>query len=186
MNVHATSLPGVLVVELDVHRDPRGTFIETFHAARYAGHGIAATFVQDAISRSIRHAVRGLHFQEPHAQGKLVGVLRGAIFDVAVDVRCGSPTFGAWYGVELSEDNRKQLWIPGGFAHGFLALSELADVSYKLTAAHDASAARRIRWNDPALAIRWPLVGDPLLSEADAGAPLLADAPILPTYEAAP
>ncbi len=181
MNVVQTELPGVLLVEPRVFTDARGHFLETFQAARYAEAGIHGTFVQDSLSRSIRGTLRGLHFQEPHGQGKLVQVLRGRVWDVAVDVRRGSPTLGRSVGVELSDENRRQLWIPPGFAHGFYVLSDVADFFYKCTNAYVPEAERTIRWNDPRLAIRWP-VETPLLSERDRDAPLLSDAPVLPDY----
>lgn len=181
MNVTKTELPGVLLVEPKLFGDARGFFVETFHAERYASVGIPGPFVQDNLSRSARGALRGLHFQEPFPQGKLVQVLRGAVWDVAVDVRRGSPHFGAWVGLELSEDNHRQLWIPSGFAHGFCVLSEVADFFYKCTSRYVPDAERAIRWNDPELAIRWPIQA-PLLSAKDAAAPMLADAPVLPLY----
>lgn len=181
MKVTPTELPGVLLVEPQLFGDARGFFLESFHAERYAAAGIPGPFVQDNLSRSTRGTLRGLHFQEPAGQGKLVQVLRGAVWDVAVDVRRGSPTFGAWVGMELNEDTRQQLWIPAGFAHGFCVLSESADFFYKCTAFYTPAAERAVRWDDPALGIRWP-VQAPLLSPKDATAPLLADAPLLPLY----
>ena len=181
MKVTPTELPGVLIVEPQVFGDARGFFLESFHAERYAAAGIPGPFVQDNLSRSARGTLRGLHFQEPAPQGKLVQVLRGAVWDVAVDVRRGSPHFGSWVGVELMEDVPRQLWIPPGFAHGFCVLSESADFFYKCTAFYTPSAERAVRWDDPALGIRWP-VQTPLLSAKDAAAPLLADAPVLPLY----
>jgi len=181
MKVRPTELPEVLLVEPRTLGDPRGFFLEAFHAERYAAVGIEGPFVQDNLSRSVKGTVRGLHFQEPRAQGKLVLVLRGAVWDVAVDVRRGSPRFGAWVGLELSEDNRRQLWIPRGFAHGFCVLSDSADFFYKCTELYAPEAERAVRWNDPALGIRWP-VEVPLLSAKDRDAPLLADASVLPAY----
>jgi dTDP-4-dehydrorhamnose 3,5-epimerase len=180
MKVEATSLPGVLVIEPRVFADGRGLFLETYAAARYAEVGVPAHFVQDNFSRSRRGTVRGLHFQEPEPQGKLVQVLRGVVFDVAVDIRRGSPTFGRWVGVELSDETMRQLWIPPGFAHGFCVLSEVADFHYKCTAAYRPDADRAIRWNDPDIGIAWPDFGEPLLSPKDAAAPLLREAPTLP------
>ena len=182
MKITETTLPGVLVVEPRVFADDRGFFLETYQAERYAAAGIAASFVQDNFSRSVRGTLRGLHFQEPKAQGKLVQVLRGTVFDVVVDVRRNSPTFARWFGIELSGDAPKQLWIPPGFAHGFCVTSDSADFHYKCTTPYAPEAERSIRWNDPALAITWP-VTQPLLSSKDAAAPLLADAPVLPTYQ---
>ncbi len=181
MKVSATELPGVLLVEPRVFGDHRGLFVETFQARRYADAGIVGGFVQDSLSRSVKGTLRGLHFQEPHAQGKLVQVLRGRVWDVAVDVRRGSPCFGRWVGVELSDEDRRQLWIPLGFAHGFCVLSDVADFFYKCTEVYTPEAERTILWNDPQLAIRWP-VEAPLLSERDRKAPRLADAPVLPAY----
>ena len=129
MNVLATEIPGLLIIEPKVFGDERGFFLETFNAQRYADAGIPGPFVQDNYSRSVKGTLRGLHFQEPQPQGKLVQVVAGAVFDVAVDIRKGSPTFGKWVGVELSADNRRQLWVPAGFAHGFCVLSESADFS---------------------------------------------------------
>src|SRR4051794_32401551 len=153
--------------------------METYHLERFREAGIGAPFVQDNHSRSARGVLRGLHYQEPNPQGKLVRCTRGELFDVAVDIRIGSPTFGRWYGTELSESNRRQLWIPPGFAHGFCALTDAADLVYKCTAFYDAASDRVIRWNDPAIGIAWP-VTTPLLSAKDAGAPRLQDAPVLP------
>ena len=157
--------------------------METYHAARFREAGIAAEFVQDNHSRSARGVLRGLHFQEPNAQGKLLRCTRGALFDVAVDVRVGSPQFGRWVGIELSEENRRLLWIPPGFAHGFCALTDGADLVYKCTAFYDASSDRSIAWNDPDIGIEWP-IADPLLSPKDAAAPRLKNAPVLPRYAA--
>ena len=181
LKVSETSLPGVLLIEPDVFGDSRGFFMETWNAARFREAGLDLQFVQDNQSRSARGVLRGLHYQEPNAQGKLVRCSRGALFDVAVDIRRGSPQFGRWYGVELSEENRLMLWIPPGFAHGFCALTDLADLSYKCTAFYDAPSDRAIRWNDPDIGIEWP-VTSPTLSPKDAAAPRLQDAPALPRY----
>ena len=181
MKVTPTELPGVLLVEPKVFRDVRGFFLETFQAERYAAAGIPGPFVQDNLSRSGKGTLRGLHFQEPHAQGKLVQVLRGAVWDVAVDVRKGSPHFGRWVGAELNDENRHQLWIPSGFAHGFCVLSESADFFYKCTALFAPEAERAVRWDDPALGIRWPLEA-PRLSAKDAAAPRLSEVAVLPNY----
>lgn len=180
-HVEPLSLPGVVELALEAFTDPRGVLVETFHAARHRELGIAAEFVQDNFSRSVRGTLRGLHFQLRQPQGKLVTVLRGEIFDVAVDIRAGSPTFGQWCGRTLSETNRRQLWIPPGFAHGFLAVSDEADVLYKLTAPYVPDDQHAIRWNDRRLAIAWPLAGEPQLSAKDASAPPLAEA-ALPGY----
>ncbi|QQR42051.1 dTDP-4-dehydrorhamnose 3,5-epimerase [Myxococcus xanthus] len=181
MKVTPLEIPDVLLLEPKVFGDDRGFFMEMFHAARYAAVGIPGPFVQDNYSRSAKGTLRGLHFQEPQAQGKLVQVLAGAVYDVAVDVRRGSPTFGQWVAVELSSDNRRQLWIPPGFAHGFCVVSDSADFHYKCTALYAPETERSVVWNDPDLAIPWP-VSEPLLSPKDAQAPRLRDAPLLPEY----
>jgi dTDP-4-dehydrorhamnose 3,5-epimerase len=180
VKVTETELPGVLVVEPRVFSDERGFFCELHRAGR-AEHGLPEAFVQDNFSRSHERVLRGLHFQEPSSQGKLIQCLRGAVFDVAVDVRRGSPTFGRWVGVELDERSVRQLWIPPGFAHGFCALEAPADILYKCTARYAPDHERTIAWNDPDLAIRWP-IRDPRLSPRDAVAPRLRDAPVLPSY----
>jgi dTDP-4-dehydrorhamnose 3,5-epimerase len=173
----ATEIPEVLLIEPRVFRDGRGHFLETWSAERYAALGLPASFVQDNVSASRRGVLRGLHFQHPHAQGKLVQVLRGAVFDVAVDVRFGSPTFGRWVGAELSADNARQLWVPAGFAHGFQVTSaEDAVFLYKCTECYAPAAEATIRWDDPEIGIRWPLP-DPVLSGKDAEAPPLAEIP---------
>ncbi|MBJ6764055.1 dTDP-4-dehydrorhamnose 3,5-epimerase [Myxococcaceae bacterium JPH2] len=181
MKVIPTELPGVLLLEPKVFGDDRGFFLETFHAGRYADAGIPGPFVQDNLSRSVKGTLRGLHFQEPQAQGKLVQVLAGAVWDVAVDIRRGSPHFGQWMAVELSADNKRQLWVPPGFAHGFCVLSDSADFSYKCTALYAPNCEHGIAWNDPDLGIPWP-VNPPLLSPKDARAPRLKDAPLLPVF----
>lgn len=176
MRVLPTTLPGLVLVEPPVFADARGYFYESWNAARHAAAGIAGPFVQDNVSYSTRGVVRGLHFQRaPRAQGKLVSVLRGAVFDVAVDLRTGSPTFGRWEGVELTADNRRQLYVPPGFAHGFAVLSDDALVAYKCTEYYDPSSEVTVRWDDPAIAVRWPSVAPARLSARDAAAPLLAD-----------
>lgn len=175
MNIHETKLPGVLVLEPRVFRDERGFFLETWHQARYLEAGINATFVQDNLSFSRGGALRGLHFQvAPRAQAKLVSVLQGSVFDVAVDLRTGSPTYGQWVGVELSSENLRQLYIPEGLAHGFVVTSEQALFCYKCTDFYAPEHERSLRWNDPALGIQWP-IPDPVLSAKDAAAPLLQD-----------
>jgi dTDP-4-dehydrorhamnose 3,5-epimerase len=181
MEIRETSLEGVLLIEPRLFHDPRGYFFETFHAERYAQAGLPAAFVQDNFSRSCKGTLRGLHYQEPRPQGKLVQVLRGAVFDVAVDIRRGSPQFGKWYGVELSDVNQRQLYIPPGFAHGFCVLSESADFYYKCTDVYAPEGDRGLLWNDPELAIAWPIEA-PLLSPKDAAAPRLAQATALPSY----
>lgn len=155
--------------------------MELFHSQRYADAGIPSTFLQDNLSRSAKGILRGLHFQEPNGQGKLVQVIAGAVFDVAVDVRKGSPHFGKWVGYELSSENRRQLWVPPGFAHGFCVLSDTADFLYKCTTLYSPAHEQGILWNDPDIGIQWP-VKEPLLSKKDAVAPRLKDAPTLPKY----
>jgi dTDP-4-dehydrorhamnose 3,5-epimerase len=181
MKVTPTELPEVLLIEPRVHGDARGFFYESFQAERYEDAGVKGPFVQDNHSRSVRGTLRGLHFQEPNAQGKLVQVLRGTVFDVAVDVRRGSPRFGQWVGVELSDAVPRQLWIPAGFAHGFCVLSESADFFYKCTALYAPEAERSVAWDDPRIGIRWPLAA-PLLSAKDRQAPPLEQAPVLPRF----
>ena len=173
MRILNTDLPGVLVLEPDVFRDPRGYFLETFHERKYRESGIAHSFVQDNQSRSTRGTLRGLHAQLRKPQGKLVRALQGEIFDVAVDIRPGSPTFGKWTGAKLSDDFR-QMFIPPGFAHGFCVLSAVAEVAYKCTDFYDRSDEIGLRWNDPAVGIAWP-IRDPLLSDKDAALPTLAE-----------
>ena len=182
MKVTETTLPGVLLVEPRRFSDARGSFFEVWKEDRYVGAGIVGPFVQDNVSHSVRGTLRGLHFQEPSGQGKLVQALHGAVYDVVVDVRRGSPTFGRSLGVVLDAETGKQLWIPPGFAHGFCVTSAHATFLYKCTAAYSPEHERSIRWDDPALCIEWPLDGVPLLSPKDAIAPLLADAQVLPGY----
>jgi dTDP-4-dehydrorhamnose 3,5-epimerase len=180
VKVRETSLPGVLLVEPQVFRDERGFFLETFSARRLSGTTVPQHFAQDNHSRSAQSVVRGLHYQLNHPQGKLVHVTRGEIFDVAVDIRRGSPTFAKWFGVELSDENLASLWIPEGFAHGFCVLSEVADVIYKCTVPYEAADDRGIVWNDPLIGIEWP-IHEPLLSAKDAAyAPLTSDRADLP------
>ena len=179
MNVVDTPLPGVKLIEPRVFGDDRGFFLETWNARAFAAAGLDLTFVQDNHSRSARHVLRGLHFQIVNPQGKLVRVSSGAVFDVAVDVRRSSAHFGRWVGYELSATNKRMLWVPPGFAHGFVVLSESADFLYKCTASYDPSAERAVRWDDPALGIDWGLAGaTPTLSVKDAAAPVLADAEV--------
>lgn len=161
-----TTLKGVTLIEPDVFEDRRGLFFEMYHARRYTEGGIPPRFVQDNFSRSVRGTLRGLHYQLKNPQGKLIVVLSGAIFDVALDIRRGSPMFGKWHGVELSADNKRQIYIPPGFAHGFCVLSETASVVYKCTDFYSADDDRGIIWNDQAIGIAWP-VHDPLLSPKD-------------------
>jgi dTDP-4-dehydrorhamnose 3,5-epimerase len=168
-----TELPGVLLIEPAVFRDARGFFLESYHAARFAEAGIEAPFVQDNHSFSVRGTLRGLHGQLRFPQGKLVRCTEGSVFDVAVDVRRGSPSFGRWAGFELSAENFRQLWIPPGFLHGFCALSERAQVQYKCTQLYRPEDEVGVVWNDPDLAIHWP-VEAPLLSDKDRALPRLA------------
>jgi len=173
-SVEPTEIPDVLLVTPPVFADDRGCFLETWHGRRYAEAGIDALFVQDNLSRSRRGVLRGLHFQLRRPQAKLLCALRGEIWDVAVDLRRGSPTFGRSISVILSEENRRQLYIPEGFAHGFCVLSETADVHYKCSAFYDPQDDCGVRWNDPRLGIDWP-VKDPLLSPKDSALPLLEE-----------
>ena len=184
MNIQETDIPGVLIVEPWVHGDARGWFMETWQAQRYAEAGIAGPFVQDNMARSRHGILRGLHLQHPHAQGKLVQVVMGEVFDVAVDVRRESPHFGQWVGVILSADNHRQLWVPPGFAHGYVVTSSEAVFSYKCTEYYHPETDLSIRWDDPDIGIDWPVVGQPSLSEKDAEALLLRDVPPnrLPEY----
>jgi dTDP-4-dehydrorhamnose 3,5-epimerase len=177
----ATSLPEVVLFELDVFGDQRGRFCETYRRDRYAELGLEVEFVQDNFSSSVEGTLRGLHYQLQQPQGKLVHVTRGEVFDVAVDIRVGSPTFGQSVGMLLSADNHLQLWIPPGFAHGFLVTSESADFAYKVTANYAPADERSIRWNDPELGIAWPVRSEPRLSKRDSEAPALRDAE-LPVY----
>lgn len=176
MKVTETRLPGVLLLEPRVFRDERGFFLETWNRERYAEVGINQPFVQDNLSSSQRNVLRGLHFQNPSSQAKLVTTVWGAVFDVAVDLREDSPTFGEWVGVELTAENMRQLYIPEGFAHGFVVLSETALFSYKCTALYSPVHERSLRWNDPDVGIEWP-IDVPILSEKDGRAPLLRDVP---------
>ena len=183
MNRVETELAGVCILEPDVHGDARGYFLETFHAAKFAALGLELEFMQTNVSRSARGVLRGLHYQWPKPQGKLVTVLEGNVWDVAVDIRFGSPTFGRWTAVELSAENHRLFWIPEGYAHGFCVLSEYATFMYQCTTLYDGSADAAIHWNDESLAISWP-VACPILSAKDDSAPLLAEltSARLPTY----
>jgi len=176
MNVTETQLPGALILEPRVFGDERGFFMETWNQARYAEAGLPERFVQDNLSYSRRGVLRGLHFQNPNPQGKLVYVLQGEVFDVAVDIRRGSPTFGQWAGVTLSAENKRQFWVPEGFAHGFVVTSETALFTYKCTDFYAPKDEGSILWNDPDLAIDWPL-RDVELSAKDRVAARLADIP---------
>ena len=174
MNIIKTKLSDCIIIEPKVYGDDRGFFLETFQAERYDTVGITLPFVQDNHSRSSKGVLRGLHFQKTKPQGKLVRVVRGEVYDVAVDIRLGSPTYGRWEAVVLSEDNKKQFWVPPGFAHGFMVISDFADFEYKCTDYYDPTDEGSLLWNDPDLNIPWP-IKSPLLSEKDALAPLLAN-----------
>ncbi len=178
MNIIETKLPGVLIIEPKVFNDERGFFLETFNKQRYIDAGILKNgleFVQDNHSRSSKGVLRGLHYQLNKPQGKLVTAGTGAVFDVAVDVNPDSPTYKQWVGVELNEDNHRQLWIPPGYAHGFCVLSEVADFQYKCTDEYDPASEAGIAWNDPEINIQWP-IDKPTLSTKDAALPSLAEA----------
>ena len=185
MNVIETDLPGILILEPRVFGDERGFFMESWNGRRYEELGIPNSFVQDNLSFSARGVLRGLHFQNPRAQGKLVSVLRGEVFDVAVDIRTGSPTFGRWTGATLSAENKRQFWVPPDFAHGFVVTSEDALFSYKCTDYYAPEHDGSILWNDPEIGIRWP-VENPTLSGKDVSAPPLSGMPkgSLPAYPA--
>ncbi|WP_022836532.1 dTDP-4-dehydrorhamnose 3,5-epimerase [Salisaeta longa] len=174
MTVTELSLSGVLLIEPDVYRDGRGYFMETWNRQTYAEHGLDVDFVQDNLSFSKHGVLRGLHFQNPYPQGKLVSVLRGEVFDVAVDLRANSDTFGSWEGVTLSANNGRQLYVPEGFAHGFVVTSADALFHYKCTNAYHPEAEGIVRWDDPEIDITWP-VSDPVLSDRDAAAPRLRE-----------
>lgn len=184
MKVIETGLPGCLVLEPRVFSDDRGWFYESFNADKLVPFGLDLPWKQGNVSSSGKGVLRGLHFQWPKPQGKLVSVLEGEVWDVAVDIRRGSPTFGKWTAAMLNAENKRQIWIPPGFAHGFATLSEVAVVTYQCTETYDAAADANIRWDDPQLAIDWPL-GTPSLSPKDAAAPLLKDiaADRLPAYQ---
>jgi len=180
VNVTPTALADVLLIEPRVFSDERGFFFESWNQRAFAEAGLDATFVQDNHSRSLRGVLRGLHYQIQHAQGKLVRVSEGEVFDVAVDIRRSSPSFGRWVGICLSAQNRRMLWIPPGFAHGFLVLSEAAEFLYKTTDYWYPEHERTVLWNDAALAIDWPLVGPPRLAPKDAAGRPLAAADLYP------
>ncbi len=176
MNIIETAIPGPLIIEPRVFGDARGFFMETWNAAAFAEAGLDMAWVQDNHSHSQKGVLRGLHFQNPGPQGKLVRVTRGAVFDVAVDLRRSSPHFGQWVGVELSADNRRMFWVPEGFAHGFLTLADDTDFLYKCTAPYAAQSEHTLAWNDPAVGIEWPLDGaEPVLSQKDARGVRLAE-----------
>ena len=174
MTVTATPIDGVLILEPKVFSDARGRFLETWSGPRYDEAGVPGPFVQDNVSVSRRGVVRGLHFQRPNPQGKLVGVFHGAVYDVAVDVRPGSPTFGRWVSAELTAESGRQLWVPEGLAHGFQALEEGTVLYYKCTGPYSPADEWAVRWDDPELGIEWPLA-DPVVSAKDAAAPSLRD-----------
>lgn len=179
MQIQTTTLPGVLIIEPTVFGDDRGYFYESFNQKRFAElTGITRNFVQDNHSKSAKGVLRGLHYQIQQAQGKLVRVTSGEVFDVAVDIRKSSPTFGQWVGVILSATNKRQLWIPEGFAHGFVVTSDNAEFLYKTTDYWAPEFERSIMWNDPAIGIDWPLDGEPLLSGKDKAGALLASADV--------
>jgi dTDP-4-dehydrorhamnose 3,5-epimerase len=179
MNVIKTDIPDVMILEPKVFGDERGFFMESFNAEAFAkATGVTTPFVQDNHSRSAKGVLRGLHYQLQQAQGKLLRVVRGTIFDVAVDIRKSSPTFGKWVGVELTADNNRQLWVPPGFAHGFVVLSESADVLYKTTDYYAPASERCISWDDPEIAIAWPEGIAPILSAKDQAGKQLRDAEV--------
>ena len=168
MKIIPTAIPDLLILEPKLFGDSRGFFLESFNANSFRqATGLDVTFVQDNHSRSQKGVLRGLHYQIRQSQGKLVRVVRGAVFDVAVDIRQSSPAFGQWFGIELTEDNHRQFWIPPGFAHGFVVLTDSADVLYKTSVYYAPEYERCILWNDPAIGIQWPLAGEPILSEKD-------------------
>ncbi len=177
MRIEQTGLPGVVVVHSQVFADSRGFFTEVFHEEHFAALGLPTHFAQDSHSRSVKNVLRGLHFQQVNPQGKLVRAASGVIFDVAVDLRRSSPTFGKWTGVTLEAGDGRQLWIPPEFGHGFLVLSDVADVSYKCTTVYHPESNRSVRWDDPDIRIDWPLANDvrPILSAKDESAPSLSD-----------
>jgi dTDP-4-dehydrorhamnose 3,5-epimerase len=173
---HTTALPGVLLIEPKVFGDERGHFFESYNQQVFSEAGVNVNFVQSNVSRSRRGVLRGLHYQWPHPQGKLVSVLEGEVYDIAVDIRPESPTFRQHVAVSLSADNRRMLWIPEGYAHGFCVVSDVATFAYQCTALYDRAADASIRWNDASLSIDWPVTA-PELSAKDAQAPFLADVP---------
>ncbi len=174
MKIIETKLPSCFVIEPVIFEDERGFFFENWNSERFEQHGLPTKFMQSNVSSSVKNVVRGLHYQWPRPQGKLVSVLRGEVLDVAVDIRRGSPTFGKWEGVILSEANKRQFWIPEGFAHGFAVLSDMAVFSYLCTDVYVKEADAGVRWNDSAIGVEWQ-IDSPLLSEKDTHAPLLAD-----------
>lgn len=184
MKAIQSSLPDALIIEPRVFGDARGFFYESYNRQKFEQLGIGAHFVQSNVSRSARGVLRGLHYQWPHPQGKLVSVLEGEVYDVAVDIRQGSPTFGQWTGVMLTAENHRHFWVPEGFAHGFCVLSEAAVFTYQCTALYDPLADRAVRWNDATIGVDWP-ISEPLLSDKDMRAPFLADVSpeLLPVFK---
>lgn len=181
MKFLATALSDVLIAEPTIFPDNRGHFFESYHRDKFVEHGVDLPFVQDNHSHSSRGTLRGLHYQQPHAQGKLVRAVSGEIFDVAVDIRVGSPTFKKWVGVVLSSQNNFQLWVPPGFAHGFCVMSDTADVIYKCTDIYTPECEQSIIWNDPTIGIEWP-IKNPKLSSKDLNAPMLNTTLLLPEF----
>ena len=180
MNFTATQIPDVIVIDPVVFEDARGFLMETWQSERFSDAGIEANFVQDVHSRSANGVLRGLHYQVEHAQGKLIRVIRGELFDVAVDLRKSSPTFGQWVSETLSAGNRRLIWVPPGFAHGFMVLSDFAEIEYRMTDYHSPEHGRTIHWDDPDIGIEWPLLDGqkPLLSEKDEDAVSFEDAEV--------
>jgi dTDP-4-dehydrorhamnose 3,5-epimerase len=184
MKILSSSLPEILIIEPSVFQDERGFFMETYQQRRYTEAGIESIFVQDNLSRSVHGTLRGLHYQVKHVQAKLIQVIEGTIFDVALDIRRGAPSYGQWTSIHLSADNKRQLFVPQGFAHGFCVLSESAQVVYKCTDYYAAEDEGGVLWSDPELAIDWP-IETPILSDKDSRLPCLADVPLerLPLYK---
>jgi dTDP-4-dehydrorhamnose 3,5-epimerase len=185
MNVLDISITGLIIIEPSIFRDKRGYFVETYHQKKYSEEmSIHKKFVQDNLSHSVQGTLRGLHYQLPHSQAKLINVVRGSIYDVVVDIRRESPTFGQWLGIQLSEEDMRQLYVPEGIAHGFCVLSEIADVIYRCSDFYYPENEGGVFWNDPDLGIEWP-VENPILSEKDRQLPHLKDIPLaqLPIYE---
>ena len=174
INLIQTTLPGVVIIEPKVFPDTRGFFLESFNSSDFEDAGLPTDFVQDNHSRSVQGVLRGLHYQYPHWQGKVIRVLVGEVFDVAVDIRQKSPDFGHWFGIKLTAENHKQLYIPSGFAHGFCVLSPVAEMVYKCTSRYEASEDAGVLWEDPDIGIEWP-IENPILSEKDASAPRLQE-----------
>lgn len=181
MNIIPTAIPDILIIEPNVFGDSRGFFFESYNEKKFMEmSGLKVTFVQDNHSRSKKHVLRGLHYQIQQPQGKLVRVIGGEVFDVGVDIRRSSPTFGRWVGEYLTAENKKQMWVPAGFAHGFLVLSDIAEFLYKTTDYWAPEHERRIQWNDPVLNVQWPITGDPLVSEKDEQGASFEDAEVFP------